>query len=78
MATSLAEQLNIANIIQGLAQDLADRRAGTISIEDARVRAELARQLLGALRLMVTAQKMIEQGLKELPQLTQAKRKTSR
>lgn len=63
---TLSDSLDLAGIISGLAGDLAQRRAGQISIEDARVRAELARQLLGAIRVMITAQKMIDAQMKQV------------
>jgi hypothetical protein len=58
---TLAERVGMEEIINGIAQDLRDLRAGTISIEDARVRAELAKQLLGGVRIVVTARKHLQE-----------------
>lgn len=56
---TLADGLNLADLIQGLANDLKDLRAGRISVRDARARAELARQILRGVHYVVTAQKFI-------------------
>jgi hypothetical protein len=63
-ATPLAEKFSLADIINGLSDDLKARRAGSITIEDARVRAEMAKQIICGVRLYVQAQKMLEGQLK--------------
>jgi hypothetical protein len=56
----LSERLDLPQIIKGLAADLRNLREGTISVRDARARADLARELLRAVRLVVEAQRYIE------------------
>lgn len=56
----LGEKLGLPDIVFGIANDLKALREGRISIRDARARAELARELLRAVRLVVDAQKYIE------------------
>lgn len=58
--TSLAERLDLANLIVGLMTDLKDLREGKISVRDAHARAELARQILRGVHYVVTAQKYLE------------------
>lgn len=56
----LGERLGLPDIVLGIATDLKALRAGNISIRDARARAELARELLRAVRMVIDAQKFIE------------------
>jgi hypothetical protein len=56
----LGERLGLPDIVLGIAQDLKDLREARISIRDARARAELARELLRAVRLVIDARKFIE------------------
>lgn len=74
MAT-IAETFQLEEVITGLASDLKERRAGKITVEDARARADLARQIFNGLRLYVTAQKYLEQNMKQVKLITEAKRK---
>lgn len=60
----LGERFNLDSVVLGLASDLTDLRAGNISVEDARVRAEIAKQIMNGIRLVVNAQKYLEQHLK--------------
>ena len=55
----LADQLDLKRVIGGLIGDLDDLRAGTISVRDARARADLAREILRGVRLIVEAQKFL-------------------
>ena len=59
-SSPLAERLSLDKVILGLADDLDELRSGRISIEDARVRAELAKQLMNGVRLVVNARKYLE------------------
>jgi hypothetical protein len=72
---SIAETFNLEEVITGLASDLKERRAGKITVEDARARADLARQIFNGLRLFVTAQKYLEQNMKQVKLITESKRK---
>jgi hypothetical protein len=65
--TTLSDQFDLPAIIRGLAADLQSRRAGLITIDDARVRAEMAKQLFAGLRLVISANKHLEQNMKSLP-----------
>lgn len=62
-AAPLTERFSLDAVINGLAGDLAALRAGRISIEDARVRADLAKQIFNGVRLVVNAQKYLEMRL---------------
>jgi hypothetical protein len=65
-ATPLSERFSVEAMIGGLADDLAALRGGQISVEDARVRAELAKQFLNGVRLVVNAQKFLAANAKEI------------
>lgn len=66
-ATPLSDRLGLEGVILGLAHDLSLLRAGQISVEDARVRAEMSKQILNGVRLVVNAQKFLEQ---RMPRIT--------
>ena len=57
---SLADRLNLSDLIAGLIGDLRQLRAGTISVREAHARAELARQILRGVHYVVVAQKFLE------------------
>lgn len=57
---SLAERLDLADLISGMVGDLRALRAGTISVREAHARAEIARQILRGVHYVVTAQKYLE------------------
>jgi hypothetical protein len=61
----MTARFDLLKFTDDLIGDLASLRAGKISVQEARVRAELARQVLRAVHYVVTAQKFIEQ--KALP-----------
>ncbi len=63
----LGERFSLDTVVSGLADDLAALRAGEISIEDARVRAELAKQFMNGIRLFINAQRYLEDRAKLLP-----------
>lgn len=60
-ASPLDERFSLENIIAGLASDLEAVRAGSMTIEAARAQAEIAKQLFNGIRLVVNAQKYLEQ-----------------
>lgn len=66
-ASPLGERFNLDSVISGLAADLDQLRAGQISVDDARVRAELAKQIMNGVRLVVNAQKYLEGRATTLP-----------
>jgi hypothetical protein len=65
--STMAEALNLAELITGLVGDLKDLRTGKISVREAHARAELARQVLRGVHYVVTAQKFIEGQAKRIP-----------
>jgi hypothetical protein len=58
----LAERFSLDEVVNGLADDLRALRAGRISVEDARVRAELAKQIMNGVRLVINASKYLSEG----------------
>lgn len=60
----VADRFSMDDVINGIASDLADLRSGTITVEQARVRAELAKQYLAGVRLVFTAQKFLQEQAK--------------
>lgn len=63
----LTERFNLATFTDDLIGDLRQLRAGTITVREARARAELARQVLRAIHYVVTAQKFLMDNAKALP-----------
>lgn len=59
-AAPLSERFNIEAVIHGLASDLQMLRAGKISLDDARMRAELAKQIMNGVRLVINARRSLE------------------
>jgi hypothetical protein len=59
-ASPLSERFSLDDIISGLANDMEALRAGRLSVDAARAQAELAKQLLNGVRLVVNAQKYLE------------------
>ena len=60
----IADRFDLEAVIKGLAQDLEALRAGTITKDDARVRADLAKQIMNGIRLVVTARKYLQEAAK--------------
>lgn len=56
----LGERFHIDRVVLGLASDLDALRAGKISVDDARVRAEMAKQIMNGVRLLLNARKSLE------------------
>ena len=59
-STPVSDALGIRGVIDGLASDLQDLRAGTISPVDAMARAHLAKQFFNGARLVLMALKEID------------------
>jgi hypothetical protein len=60
-STPVSDALGIRTVIDGLASDLQELRAGTISPVDAMARAHLAKQFFNGARLVLLAMKEIRQ-----------------
>ena len=56
----LSGRFSLDSLILGIIQDLDDLRNGKISVKDAQARAELAKQAMNGVRLVITAQKFLE------------------
>lgn len=63
-ASPLGDRFSLDAVIDGLASDLAELRAGKISLDDARARADLAKQIFNGVRLVITGRKMLEREAK--------------
>jgi hypothetical protein len=63
----MAQRFDLMEFTDALIADLQSLRAGKISTRDAAVRADLAKQVLRAVGLVVTAQKFLEGNAKQLP-----------
>ena len=57
---TLSERFNLDEIIVGLPSDLREFRAGKMPLANARLRAELAREILRGVKLTIEAQKFME------------------
>lgn len=57
----LSERFSLDDVIMGLATDLVSVREWRMSVDAARANAELAKQLFNGVRLVVNAQRMLEQ-----------------
>jgi type III secretory pathway component EscV len=57
---ALSERFSLDGLIMGIINDLDDLRNGKISVKDAQARAELAKQAMNGVRLVINAQKFIE------------------
>lgn len=62
----IADGFDVPEIIRGLAGDLKDLRAGTLSPKEAQVRADIAKQIFNGLRLVVSAQKFMSQKARQV------------
>lgn len=60
VSTPVADDLGLRGVIQGLAGDLRDLRAGKISAHEALARAALAKQLWNGCRVYLQAVKTME------------------
>lgn len=57
---ALSERFSLDGLIMGIINDLDDLRNGRISVKDAQARAELAKQAMNGVRLVINAQKFLE------------------
>jgi hypothetical protein len=62
----IADGFDVPEIIRGLACDLKDLRAGTLTPKEAQVRADIAKQIFNGLRLVVSAQKFMSQKARQV------------
>lgn len=67
VSTPVADDLGLRSVIQGLASDLQDLRAGKISPNEALARASLAKQLWNGCRIYLQAVKTMEAAARRVP-----------
>ena len=60
----LSQRFDLMSFTDDLINDLAQLRAGKISVKEAMARAELAKQVLRSVQLVVTARKFMEAAAK--------------
>ncbi len=63
----VADRFDLDRVIVGLVKDLEDLRAGRISVDDARARADLAKQVMNGVRTVVNAQRYLEGRARPIP-----------
>jgi len=56
----VTDKYSLETIVRGLADDLTALRSGSISIKDAQARAELAKQYMNGVRLVLNARNSLE------------------
>jgi hypothetical protein len=66
-AAPLSDRFQLDAMIDDLAQDLRDLRAGRISVRDAQARAALAKQILRGVHYVVQAQKFLADNARQIP-----------
>jgi hypothetical protein len=69
MAEDIGAEFDVPSIIRGLNQDLLDLRAGTITPNEAKVRADIAKQIFNGLRMVVTAQRFLSERARKLNEI---------
>lgn len=67
-ASPLSERFSLDGIIAGLAADMEALRTGRMSVDAARAQADLAKQYFNGIRLIVNAQRFIEQRARQIAQ----------
>ncbi|APH71422.1 hypothetical protein [Aquibium oceanicum] len=60
----ISERFHLDEMIDGLASDLRELRAGKISVREANARAALAKQILRGVHYVVVAQKFLSEQAK--------------
>lgn len=65
-AGPMTQRFDLMMFTDSLISDLAELRAGKISVREALARAELAKQVLRSVGLVVAAQKFLESNAKQL------------
>ena len=60
----VSEQLGLVSIINGLVSDLADLRAGAITVNDAMARSMLAKQIFNGVRIYMNGTKLLSEQAK--------------
>lgn len=73
-ATPLTEGFGLDAVMIGLSNDLNELRAGKISVDEARARAELSKQFMNGLRLYIKARQFLEREAKAVNQIGDRKR----
>lgn len=68
----LAPRVDLDEVIADLVGDLKELRAGTLSVKDARARAELAREVMRGFRLVIEARKFLAMNAKPIREIGSA------
>lgn len=68
-AQPLGERFSLDDTINGLASDLKELRDGKISVNSALARAALAKQIFNGVRIVINAQRMLEERAKPVDQI---------
>ncbi|SOC42479.1 hypothetical protein SAMN05892877_11021 [Rhizobium subbaraonis] len=63
----IGSAFDVPAIIRGLHQDLVELRMGGITVTEAKVRAEIAKQIFSGLRLVVQTQRYLSEKAKTVP-----------
>lgn len=71
-STPVADELELGDVIKGLAADLKDMRDKKISPQDGIARAAVAKQLFNGVRLYLQAMQMLEKRAKPINETTTA------
>ena len=64
--TPLGDRFSLDEVITGLAGDLVALRNREISVEDAKARADLAKQIMNGVRLVINGQAMLERRARQI------------
>lgn len=72
VSTPVADELNLKDVVNGLAQDLIDLRAGKISPAEAHARAALAKQIWNGARIYLQAIKTIQSAAKPVSEIEES------
>lgn len=74
----VADSLDLASVIRGLAADLDGMRAKTVSPQEGLARAAVAKQLFNGVRLYLQAMQTLEREATPVAELAPAKREEAR
>ncbi len=72
-STPVSDELNLKEIIRGLAQDLNHLRSGEINPAEAHARANIAKQIWNGARIYLQAIKTLEKDAKPISPATEIK-----
>lgn len=63
----IEKRFSLDELILSIISDLEELRAGKITVQDARARADLAKQAMNGVRLVINAQRFLESRALSLP-----------